>query len=552
MNLSYLGADRIWFDNGTFSGSVSSVSSLVLEIASGFSKRSLFNVGGEMYYVYLNASISPSEPFINASVQVEPLNSTSNYVKYVFVQAFNTTRANPFFGTCLYNASGSFVQRIPFRGSGAANESGILLSYSNATDVFNNNETGQDAVAIKFGSAGLYDWEHWARDLPFGHSWFGPGYYVEPNVSSGALSTPLKVEVYPILHFDYHLANDTVRYIASVRPGYEVSPPVGFGFISYGLALQASANPSNTTLRDLAKGYWNYYYSRYDTTPADYSTPYARSINLLAIAGFTLYGCNSTIENFARNFVGNGSSGSIEEYGWGAAALFQLKKCTGSSTDESLYNRFIGSITTNDIYYAGPAYTNQKPSFTYQYAEAASGLMLGSVPYNNPVVLALMSAVYQSNVSGVVHNQPTAKADLANTETLPAYMLSAWLFQNETRNATGYAIIALSHANITSIDYSEGTLLIGAIGKDGSLTISKTSQSEVFSINGSVVIPVSVNSTATATVTTTLTSLSTTTVTTTITKSGETLSSMLVLVTGVALSILGLFALAYAFRSRRL
>ena len=37
VNLSYLGGDRIWFDNGTFNGAVSSVSSLVFEITSGFS-----------------------------------------------------------------------------------------------------------------------------------------------------------------------------------------------------------------------------------------------------------------------------------------------------------------------------------------------------------------------------------------------------------------------------------------------------------------------------------------------------------------------------------
>ena len=215
-----------------------------------------------MFYVYLNATLSPSEPFVNASVQVEPLNSTSDYVKYVYIQAFNTTSSSPFFGANLYNANGSYVQRLPFIGSGATNESGYLLSYSNATSVFNNHETGQDAVAIRFGSTGLYDWEHWALDGAFGHSWFGPGYYVEPNISSEMLSDPVSVELYPVLHFDYRLANDTIRYIASGRPGYEVSPPVSFGFISYGLALQALANPSNKTLRNLAQGYWNYYYSR--------------------------------------------------------------------------------------------------------------------------------------------------------------------------------------------------------------------------------------------------------------------------------------------------
>ena len=32
--------------------------------------------------------------------------------------------------------------------------------------------------------------------------------------------------------------------------------------------------------------------------------------------------------------------------------------------------------------------------------------MLGGIPYNSPVVLALINAVYQSNVSGTVLNQP--------------------------------------------------------------------------------------------------------------------------------------------------
>ena len=257
------------------------------------------------------------------------------------------------------------------------------------------------------------------------------------------------------------------------------------------------------------------------------------------------------MENFTRNFVGKGPSSSIEEYGWGAAALFQLKRCTSSPADESLYNSFIGSITTSRAHYAAPVLTNQEPNFTYQYAEAASGLMLGGAPYNYSTVLALMNAVFQSNMSGVVYNQPITGADLANTETLPAYILSIWLFQNEMKNATGYSIMALNQANVASVDYSGGILLVEANRTNGSITISIGGKSVGISMNGSVAISITSNSTATSTLMTTLTTVTTTTVASTITQNKETLWSILVLVTGVVLSVLGLAALGIAFRRMR-
>ncbi|HKW04434.1 MAG TPA: hypothetical protein VJN71_03960, partial [Nitrososphaerales archaeon] len=258
-----------------------------------------------------------------------------------------------------------------------------------------------------------------------------------------------------------------------------VSPPVGFGFVSYGLALEAA---SNVTLRALAEGFWNYYYAAYENS--EYGTPYARSLNLLTLAGFKLYGCNSTVETFARNYLGNTSGGSIEEYGWGAAALYALKQCTGNQNDADLYDSFVNSFGTSEsriiLLSTNSGKTDLQPEYTFQFGETASGLMLGGLPYSSPIVIGAMNAVLQSNQSGTLLNQPFF-GDFANTETLPAYMLSMSLFQGEMRNQTGLWITSLTNGNITSIDYANGTLLIGIEGYNSSVSINGPTGIKTFS-----------------------------------------------------------------------
>jgi hypothetical protein len=525
-NLAYIGGDRIWINSSNFVGANSSNSSSVFSISNGFSKRSLFQLpaSGISYYVYVNATLKPSVPFANVSIQLEPIGSSpAKFVEYLFLQAFNTTSTNPFYsGSLYYSNNGSYYESMGYREAQGINPSfgggvgGILLAYSNATNIFstptgNADVRGQDALAIKFGDDQIYDWEHWSNDSPFNHSWFGPGYLAPQNVAGNSLSSPLFSEFYPILHFDYHLANETAIYVASSsRPaGVAVSPPVGFGFISYGLALEASLNPSNTTLNSLARGFWNYYYSAYADESSNYGTPYARSINLLALAGFKLYDCNSTVENFARNFIGNTSGSSVEEYGWGTAALYELKSCTGNSGDLDLYNSFVNSFGSSNMSFIQLSdglrgRMDLNPEFTFQFAEAGVGLMLGGIPYNDSVVTRAMDAVFQSNVSGTILNSPYS-GDLANTETIPAYTLSTWLFQNEMRNDTGYWITAISNANITSIDFfANGTLLVGVYGKDGSISLMDNSSSQlrtISGINGYQVYEIGLNTSSSSTTT---------------------------------------------------
>jgi hypothetical protein len=509
LNLAYLGADRIWYDNGTINSAYVSVSSSVFKIPDGFSKRSLFDVGGQMFYTFANATLAASKPYANVSVQVEALNETSSDVKYVFLQAFNATNTNPFFSGGLYSGNGSFIQNVPFRGSGGSASSGMILAYSNATNVFttpNGSQiAGQDAVAIKYGPSEIYDWEHWANDAPFGASWFGPGYLVQSDLASGTLSNPIISEVYPIQHFDYRMANDTAKYIVTAKSGFAVSPPVSFGFISYGLALEALSS-HNSTLHDLAKGYWNYYYSRYDRG-TEYSTEYARSVNLLLLAGFKLYGCNSTIENFARTYLENSSSSSIEEFGWGSAAALQLQKCTGSISDQELYDHYIGAFSLSNKSYVGVKSGGTYPStvseanYTYEFAEAASGLMLAGMSYNDSIVLSLMNAVYQSNIGGIVLNQPYTNSDFANTETLPAYMLATALFQTRMLSSTGYIITGLAQVNITSIQNLDGSLVVGARGANGYILLSHAGSPENISLSGfqTIDLPNSISTSASTT-----------------------------------------------------
>ena len=202
-------------------------------------------------------------------------------------------------------------------------------------------------MSFNNSSANVDDLEHWNRNGAFdGLSWIGIAYDAPAN-SVGVLSQPINSNVYPLQHLDYHLVNDTAKYIASNPVNVAVTPPVGFGFISYGLALEAVANPQNATLASLARGYWNYYYSSYNSSGP--SNAYSRSTNLLAMAGFKLYGCNSTVESFTRDFVEQNPGGSIEEYGWAAAALHQLYSCTKSPGDLAIYQSVIDAFSSNPV-----------------------------------------------------------------------------------------------------------------------------------------------------------------------------------------------------------
>ena len=63
-NLAYLGMDRACFGATTAKCNISSsIASQVVEIHDGFSKRSLLEFQGSMYYAYLNATLTQSSPF---------------------------------------------------------------------------------------------------------------------------------------------------------------------------------------------------------------------------------------------------------------------------------------------------------------------------------------------------------------------------------------------------------------------------------------------------------------------------------------------------------
>ena len=543
--LAYIGSDRILV-NGTLDRSTNST---VFQTAQGFVKLSLFNTSIGQIYVYLNATLSPGNPYTSVSMQVLPLSSPITSSDLLYLQVFSSS--GQFNNATLYNGDGSYERPLAYNNGSPAAQNGTIIAYSSQQNVFT-----EDSVAISFTNASsqVNDFEHWYQNGPFDSlSWIGIAYN-SPQDIVGKLSAPIVSKVYPIEHLDYHLINETAKYIAQGVKNTTVSPPVSFGFIAYGLALASSSQPTNHSLSTLARNFWNYYYSRYASS-GDHSTPYARSINTFALAGFKLYSCNVTVENFTRAFLGNSSGTSIEENGWGAAASYHLESCTGATKDIELYNSFVRSFTTNALYFAGVLSVSTRPSettvpnSTFQYAEAASGLMLGGVPYNEHVVLSLMNAVYQSNISGTVLNQPY-HGDLANTETLPAYMLSTWLFQNEMQKGTEYSITGLIRANITSVDYSGGTLLIGANGKNGSISISRDNSTETLPVNGSSVVPISL---AASTYTKTVTSAASTVTsvyTTTVTKSVQKTSScdLPLIVMGTALAVLGIAALGFALR----
>jgi hypothetical protein len=493
----FLAADRIWYDGAAHRAD----SSVVQVIPSGFVKKSFFSFSGLSFYTYLNVTMSIGEPYAKVSLQVQPLDTTFGAGDYIYLQAFagsnGTLKQYAFENATVFDADGNLNRAAPFDGATPQRDGGLVVAYSNRTSALD-----QDSVALRFNATGVYDIEHWYRDGAFGGlSWVGLGYEVSTTARS-ELSTPVYAEAYPIDHMDYHLLSDTAKCMISDPRNESVAPPVSFGFVSYGLALEAASDPQNATLASLARGYWNSYYDRYNSSgPSD---AYSRSTNLLALAGFTLYGCNSTVEGFTRDFVGHNPGASIEEYGWASAALYHLYECTNSPYDLASYRSVIGDFSSDsDHFIRLNVFGSVIPAWTFQYGEAASGLMLGGVPFNSTSVLASMDAVYQSNVSGSLINQPF-HGDFANTETLPAFLLSTWLFKGEMRNATGYWVSSLSNCNITSLSHTGDALTVAATGRNGILILSSASWSKSYTINGSEIIQVTTSTTTTVQGTSTL------------------------------------------------
>jgi hypothetical protein len=460
----FLGADRIWWGGGAHRAN----SSVVMVKPDGFIGRAFFSFGGLGFYTYLNVTLSIGNPFVNVSLQVQPLNSTFGPQDYIYLQDFAPPSPYSFENATLFNGDGVSMGSLPFRNGHQVEGSGLLVAYSNRTSTLD-----EHGAAINFTGGLVYDAEHYYNDSAFdGLSWFGIGYRV-PQVELGELSVPVYATAYPIQHLDYRLLSDTVKYLHSAPANSVVSSPVSFGFIAEGLALEAKAHPNDAAL---AEGYWNFYYDRYVGTQGN--TAYHRAVNVFALAGFELYGCNSTVEAFTRAFVESSSGSSIEEYGWASAALHRLYECTGSSSDYAQYQSVTGSFVPSKSYFEVLNFGGVKPTWTFQFGEAASGLLIGGVPFNSQSLVLAMDAVFQSNVSGVLRNQPY-NGDLANTETIPAYTLATWLFQNAMKTGTGYWITSLRNANVTSISYVRGGLSIRVAGDDGSLCLGTPSGTTV-------------------------------------------------------------------------
>jgi hypothetical protein len=496
----YLGADRIWYDGSAHSA----LSATVNETTNGFVKRAYFSFGGISFYTYLTATIYPGDPYVGVSVQVEPLNSTFGAGDHAYLQVFAAPgeglQQYAFENASLTDTSGNLIGTLPFNGALPQSQGGMVLAYSNRTSTL-----AEDAVALRFNGTGTYDTEHWYLDGAFrGLSWVGLGDDVN-TTKAGELSPPMIVDVYPLQHFDYRLFQDTTRYIATDPRDVAVTPPVSFGFIAEGLALEANLE-NNQTLRDLATSYWNFYFQRCEgTQPA---TAYHRAVNVFALAGFELYGGNSTVESFTRDFVAQAPGSSIEEYGWAAAALHVLYSYTNSPSELASYQSIVNSFVPGGSYYLGLQGYHLHEDYTFQLAEAASGLLIGKVPWDSSTVLWAMDAVFQSNVTGTIRIQPNV-LELANTETLPAYMLAVWLFQNAMMNATGDWVTSLQNANVTSVGYSSGVLSVGVSGDKGALCIATSSGGGgCRSVNGVVTLtftnsPTSTTSTTSSTSSTT-------------------------------------------------
>ena len=476
----YLGADRIWYNGSAHAA----LSATVLGTTNGFVKVAYFSFDGLSFYTFLNATISPGDPYVRVSVQVEPFNSTFGAGDHAYLQVFAAAKGDEqqyaFENATLTDPLGNVVGKLGFNGALPQSEGGMVVAYSNRTSTLS-----EDAVALRFNGTGIDDTEHWYLNGAFeGLTWVGLGYDA-PTTNPGELSPPLIVDVYPLQHFDYRLLQDTTRYIATNPRDVAVTPPVSFGFVAEGLALEAKLGGSQT-LTGLASTYWNFYYQRYAGTQQ--SPAYSRAVDVFALAGLELYGGNSAVENFTRDFVSPTPGASIEEYGWAVAALHALDTYTNSPSDLASCQIKVDSFVPGGPYFLGLEGYRLNEDNTFQFAETASGLLIGKVPWNSPTVLWAMDAVFQSNVTGIILNQPNGR-DLANTEAIPAYMLAVSLFQNAMNDATGGWLTSLDNANVTSVSYTHGNLSIGVTGDNGSVCIATPGGgTECKSVNGVVTL----------------------------------------------------------------
>jgi len=479
---SFLGADKIWYDGAAHRAN----SSIVVVNHNGFVKKALFSFGGLSFYTYLNVTISVGYPYLNASLQVQPLDSTFGSSDYIYLQAFAPSSSCNLENATLYDNNGGIVQTVPFRNAIPVSTNGLVIAYSNRTSTLE-----EHSVAIKFDGTYTHDVEHYYNDTAFdGLSWVGLGYMV-PEVTQGRLSLPVYASVYPIQHLDHRLLSDTVRYLLTNPKDVSVAPPVGFGFIAEGLALEANVHPNNSTLGSLAEGYWNFYYDRYSGTQD--RTQYVRSISIFAVAGFELYGCSPKIEGFARTFVEEYQGASIEEYGWSAAALHSLYACSHSDADDLAYAQTLDSFVAGGPHFLGIKGPSVVPAWSFQFAEAASGLLIGKAPYDSPAVVWAMNAVLQSERNGTILVKPNG-TDLANTETLPAYILATSLYEHSMLNATGFWIESLRNANVTGISFSSGRLTVEVSGKNGSIEIGSPGGVTAYPVSGQTTITLGLDS----------------------------------------------------------
>ena len=478
----YLGADRIWYGGSAHSALAASITL----VPGGYSKTSYFSFDGFSFYTYLNATLVVGRPYIRVSVQVRPLDSTFGAGDHIDLQVFSSgiDQQHAFENAALFDSKGDLAGIVPADGASAPTGNGVIVSYSNETSVFD-----QDAVAIAYNATGTASLEHWYRDPGFSRlSWTGVGFNV-PATAPGELSAPMYADVYPIQHLDFRVLADTVRYLESRPRDVAVSPPVSFGFVARGLALAANEDPGNLTIQRAASGYWNFYYERYNGTVA--GTAYARSVSLFALAGFEMFGANKTVESFTRNFVEAYSGSSIEEYGWAAAALHALYLYSGSASDVESLQGVENSFVPGGDHFLGLAGTGARVNSTFEFGEAAAGLLTAEVPFNSSSVLWAMNAVFASNTTGILYNF-IQHNDLANTETIPAITLSNWLFDGAMRSRTGYWIEWTHMVNITSIRYHGSALEIKVVGKNGTVGLGTPEGIMVCSgINGAATLPCS-------------------------------------------------------------
>jgi hypothetical protein len=146
-----------------------------------------------VFSLYVNATIPVGYPYVNVSLQLDPLSiplsTTSNNI--IFLQVFSSS--GQFDNASLYDQSANFAGNLNYNNKTPATiQDGLIIPYSNKYSIFD-----EDSVAIRFLNSSneptpVVDYQHWYQNSTFdGLSWIGMAYKIPQKCGRKTLTAYL-------------------------------------------------------------------------------------------------------------------------------------------------------------------------------------------------------------------------------------------------------------------------------------------------------------------------------------------------------------------------